>query len=180
VLHRLARVLLHPYRPCIGRLVFPALARRPLTVYLDKALRELDSLTAALCADVREASDEHGLSAPVRLRKEALMTTRILVSKLQVVRALENPPWTVRAQPARLAVGHPSVREVALRHHVAPQKQDVAEVTFNVSLLAGRIACFRRPPPRQKRSLSGLRRKRNLRSASHTFRALIARTPLVR
>jgi hypothetical protein len=61
---------------------------------LDKALRELDSLTAALSADVREASDEHALSAPVRLRKEALMTTRILVSKLQAVRALENPPWT--------------------------------------------------------------------------------------
>ena len=61
---------------------------------LDKALRELDVLTAALSAEVRDASDEQSRSAPMRLRKEALMTTRILVSKLEVVRALENPPWT--------------------------------------------------------------------------------------
>jgi len=50
--------------------------------------------TAALSADVREAGDECAVSARVRLRKEALMTTRILVSKRLVVRALENPPWT--------------------------------------------------------------------------------------
>ena len=61
---------------------------------LDKALRELDALTTALSADVRDASDEQSRSTPMRLRKEALMTTRILVSKLEVVRALETRPWT--------------------------------------------------------------------------------------
>jgi hypothetical protein len=87
----LARTLLRPY----GSALDPGISRAcapPTRDDLDKALRELDSLTAALSADVREAGAENALSAPARLRKEALMTTRILVSKLQVVRALESPP----------------------------------------------------------------------------------------
>ena len=59
---------------------------------LEETLRSLEALTASLVEDVRTAPEHEALSPEIRLRKEALLTTRVLVSKLHMVRTLCWPP----------------------------------------------------------------------------------------
>jgi len=79
--------------------------QNPVTPTIDFT-QSLDALTASLVEDVRTAPEHEALSPEIRLRKEALLTTRVLVSKLHMVRttptsfsrfAKEN-----RGRPAKL------------------------------------------------------------------------------
>lgn len=58
---------------------------------VDETIRSLHSLAASFAREVREAAAEGPLSPEQQLCKEALMTTRVLLSKLQLVRSFCQP-----------------------------------------------------------------------------------------
>jgi hypothetical protein len=54
---------------------------------VDETIRNLQGLAASFAQEVREGPAHGPLSPEKQLCKEALMTTRVLISKLQLVRS---------------------------------------------------------------------------------------------
>lgn len=58
---------------------------------VNETIRNLEGLAAHFAQEVREAAEDGPLSPAQQLCKEALMTTRVLLSKLQLVRSFCQP-----------------------------------------------------------------------------------------
>jgi hypothetical protein len=58
---------------------------------VDQTIRNLEGLSARLAQEMHEGATESALTPEQRLRKEALMTTRVLLSKLRLVRSFSQP-----------------------------------------------------------------------------------------
>jgi len=58
---------------------------------VDETIRHLQDLAARLARKVRQAAEEGGRSREEQLCKEALLTTRVLLEKLQLVRGFCQP-----------------------------------------------------------------------------------------
>lgn len=58
---------------------------------VNETIRNLEGLAAGFAREVREAAGDGRLSPEQQLCKEALMTTRVLLSKLQLVRSFYQP-----------------------------------------------------------------------------------------
>jgi hypothetical protein len=63
----------------------------PSNQAVDETIRNLQGLAASFAQEVREETAHGPLSPERQLCKEALMTTRVLISKLQLVRSFCQP-----------------------------------------------------------------------------------------
>jgi hypothetical protein len=63
----------------------------PIDRSIDATIRNLEGLAAHFAAQVREAALRGPLSPESQLQKEALMTARVLLSKLKLVRSICHP-----------------------------------------------------------------------------------------
>jgi hypothetical protein len=58
---------------------------------VDETIRNLEVLATRFAREVRDAAPDGPLSPEQRLCKEALLTTRVLLPKLQLVRSFWRP-----------------------------------------------------------------------------------------